>query len=96
MKRRNKLKRFLLRCKIALRIIFKEKHGVVLVINRDQLTSLITHNEINEDIQIAYFGMMEHHVGQLVKIASSLISDVDIICSKAEFEIKATENKRES
>lgn len=86
-----KFKRLWLRLRIAYRIVFKEKHGLVVVLNKDQLINIITESKVDGDIQIAYFGMMEHQTMQVVKICAEAISDVDIICNKAEFDVMVEE-----
>lgn len=84
-KNRTAFERFILRFKIAWRIIWKEKHVIVLYASKKDLVTLMNNGKIT-GIDISYAGMAKHHTGQIIKQTAELISDIDILCAKSEFD----------
>ncbi len=90
--KRNKLTRFLLRFRIARRILFKEKHIVALYITDQQLMDLIEGRRL-DGVDMSYAGMMEHQALGLIQKVGGFINSIEIICDKATFEATISEQQ---
>ena len=82
----NRFGRFWIRVKVARHLIFKQKHGVVLYLNEQQVKELIENNIFGGDIKMSFFGLMEHQALQTIKFTSTAINDIDVALDKATFE----------
>lgn len=86
LKKRTRFGRFWLRLKVAFKLAFKEKHGICIYINENQLIELLSKDEIKTDMRLSYFGIMEHQAFQIIKQIAETTDEIELICSKAEFE----------
>lgn len=90
-RKRNRLQRFLLRLQIAIRVAFYEKHVLVIYLKRQDIIDLIVEDKIKQSVSFSYAGMLEHQAARVLKTTGEWMNDVEIICSKAEFDVNAEE-----
>ena len=87
------VRRVYLRIKVACKIVFKQKCGVVIYLSEQELISLVTKNDLTgEEVKISYYGCMEHQALKAIKSVGDMIDDIEIICNKAEFDVFVEDN----
>ena len=87
------LKRFWLRLRIALKLLFSSKHGVVIYITDRQMEKIVLSKYIGST-NISYYGMREYQSMEVVKQIADIMDEVDIICGRAEFQAEVIEREK--
>ncbi len=84
------MKQFIFRLKLAYRIVIAKKRFVIITVERDAIVDVLLDDKVNDKKSIVYeyVKMREHHAARIIKEVARRLDDIDIICSKAEFDIE--------
>lgn len=82
---KKQIRLFFKRLPVAWNILTRQRHVIAVCITKPQVYELIETNTINSDINIQYFGLMQHQAGQVLHVLADRIDPTDLICEKANF-----------
>lgn len=94
-KKLNRFDRFIRRVVISWRIVWREQHVVVLYVDKENFIRVIKGKPL-KTVDIAFTGMMKHQSGQIIKDTAGMISDIDLLCAKAEFDSRVEESQSQA